>query len=87
MVAQTVWREAIEVRQRWHRECPPGSGSIEVWPAAMLVDWLATLEWRLVAVGQAVRGETSTDPRAALVDLIATAGAWVDAMDLRPGPT
>ena len=83
MSLRTVWREVIAYRRQLHSET--GEASIELRPAGEWHRWLDDLHAGVLHVRAAVERPGSTvDPRAALIDLLATASAWVDAMDAAP---
>lgn len=82
MATQTPWTESIEVRRRWRDEDrAAGRRGIDGRRADETLAWFADL------MGEADRyydrcvdGGDDGDPREALVQLIAVAGAAIDAM-------
>lgn len=78
-----VWREVLAVRHAHHREERITGTSREGRPAAPLSVWLAELGDALIVVEERTIGDDEGDPRAALVELMAVAAAWIDALDLR----
>lgn len=75
--ARAVWIEVIERRKAWHTESQPDS--MEDW-AAHDEAWVGRLDDCLTVVVDAVHGQSDVDPRAALIDVLAVASAWIDQM-------
>lgn len=85
--ARTVWHEVLEARHREHRRNGDRSRETlraderELWAAELL----AALDLALVGVGLAPAPAAEVvDPRDALVELMAVAASWTDAMDGTP---
>lgn len=80
-----LWRDVTDARHTEHATL--GAQSRENRRADEACDWVAELiagvDLVAVAVGLAdpEQGEDVADPRDALVQLIASAASWVDAMD------
>lgn len=74
---RSVWIEVIERRKAWDAEA--GADSMEDWSAADDA-WVGRLDDTLTTVVDAVHGWNEVDPRAALVDVLAVASAWIDVM-------
>ena len=83
-MARTLWHEVIAQRQEEHAAL--GDRSIENLPAAD-PQWIDLLGMQVQHLRECIEGAASSDPRVVLVGLMGTASAWVDAMDLRSGPT
>lgn len=74
---QDVWRRVVARRQQWAAQ--DGDDAMDNWPAHEAA-WVGRLDDTLTTVVDAVNGNSETDPADALVDVMAVASAWLDAM-------
>lgn len=82
--ARALWQEVVDARRAEYAR--RAGDSREQRRADEVGAWLGDLRGHLSEVASSVEAvpfEPHADPRAALVDLLAAASAWVDAMDGR----
>lgn len=72
-----TWRRVVERRQEWAAQ--DGDDAMDSW-AAHDDAWVGRLDDALTVVVDAVQGQNDVDPAQALVDVMAVASAWLDAM-------
>ncbi len=77
---RSLWADVIDRRRSWHDL--DGVESMETWEAADPA-WIGRLE-DVTTVAVEVREGGDGDPRAALVDVLAVASAWVDKLGDHP---
>lgn len=83
---RTVWHEVLDARHHEHRRNTTRSRETlradqrELWAAELLT----ALDLVYVGVALAPGGDDVVDPREALIELMAIASSWVDAMDGTP---
>jgi len=81
MAVSTPWIESIEVRRRWRDEDrAAGRTGIDERRADQVELWDADLRGEIERYFERCRGSDDGDPREALVQLIAVAGACMDSM-------
>jgi hypothetical protein len=81
MAGNSLWVEVIARRRTLHQQA--GDDSCELWAPADPA-WMGLLEdMSDDVIGARAKASSQVDPRAALIDLLAVASAWVDAFDQR----
>lgn len=89
LAGRELWLAVVARRKAWAATEPDG---MHTWPASDRAAWLGRLEDALTTVEETVEGplpgdgeDTPTpDPLAALVDVLAVAAAWAEAMGEPP---
>lgn len=82
MAKHSIWYEVVEARKKAHVK--HGENSIEAIPADRVAVWLPILIEEVGELANALTYDSTGDPRAELIDVLAVASAWVDAMDGKP---
>jgi hypothetical protein len=72
-----TWAKVVARRAEWAtQDGPDGMDSWQAYDDA----WVGRLDDALTVVVDAVNGNSETDPADALIDVMAVASAWLDAM-------
>lgn len=72
-----TWAKVVARRAEWATQ--DGDDAMDNWPAHDQA-WAGRLDDTLTVVIDAIHGQNDVDPAAALVDVMAVASAWLDAM-------
>lgn len=72
-----TWARVVARRAEWAKE--DGPDGMESWQAYDDA-WVGRLDDALTVVVDVVHGQSDVDPAQALVDVMAVASAWLDAM-------